>query len=189
VQAEGNTLVQQVRWSLTRAASEYERVVYTEPDKRDFFRKGLDGLVRRACDSELPIVAARDDASFATYPTGMRSTESAFNQLAARLLDSPLTDLLYGPIALPAAAIGEYLPDVPDDLAWGWRTYVLARSIRANRPVASYTGPFPCPADQASEDLTDHRAYRLQQLGQNVEGLRLAILASTRATVSSCPPE
>ena len=173
---EGSTLVQQIRACFRRILQMDHRVVlYTEPDKAAFFESGAQSFLdaSNACRASAVCIAARDRKSFATFPPGQQFTERAFNDRASHILGLS-ADLLYGPLVLDLPLAASYLDQVPDDLGWGWRTYVIGRCALAGKPVSSIVGPFCCPLDQRTE-TDDDRRYRLTQLRQNVEGLRLAM--------------
>jgi hypothetical protein len=174
-QPDGGSLVQQVKASVRGAAAEGHRfVMYSEPDKRDFFSHGAGAFLVEASSRDCPVwIAARDQASFATFPAGQQATERAVNQIAGVFL-APLPDLLYGPLILDLAAVMPYLDAIPDDLVWGWRLYVIARAARSST-VRSFVGHFPCPMDQRDEDDEATRLYRIEQARQCLQGLALGI--------------
>jgi hypothetical protein len=183
---EGTTLVQQIKACFRRVLKTDHRVVlYTEPDKREFFESGVTSFLEetRGCQAASACIAARDPESFATFPPIQRSAERALNDVASNLIGFT-TDMLYGPLVLDLELAATYLDQVPDDLGWGWRTYVIARCVLAGKQVASVAGPFCCPLEQRTENSRD-RAYRLTQLKQNVEGLRLALEHSQSAFSAS----
>src|SRR4051794_23136083 len=63
---EGSTLVQQIKASFRRALKADHRVVlYTEPDKKEFFAAGVRSFLAEAgkCQVEAVCIAARDPAS------------------------------------------------------------------------------------------------------------------------------
>jgi hypothetical protein len=171
-------LVAQVKTALRFAvASGTPRVIYTEPDKRHFFEAGLPRFLERVQQHEDAdiVIASRDQASFDTFPAGQRRTEQLFNELGAGF---GLTgDLLYGPLALRSARIAQYIAEMPDDLGWGWRPYVMARCLIDGGIIASHEAFYPCPNGQRGEDDGAARLYRLEQLSQNVRGLHLGLKA------------
>lgn len=175
-QPDGSGLIPQIKTALRGAAAAGHRhVLYTEPDKRDFFAEGARDFVSEAGRREAAIcIAARDEASFSTFPPGQQATERAVNQVASVLL-APLPDLLYGPLVLDLEAVLPYVDAVADDLIWGWRIYVIARAVRSRMPVQSVVGSFPCPIDQRDEDDTAARVYRIEQARQCLQGLRLGL--------------
>jgi hypothetical protein len=172
-------MVAQVQAAMRRAA-EYapDYILYTEPDKHDFFRTAF-GSFANAQNVTVPepgiIVAARDIASFATFPAGQQLTESLFNTLGANVLRLPTgTDLLYGPLLLHAD-LARHIDLLRENVGWGWRPFLMAVCRRLTMPLAVYTGDLPCPEDQRREDDEPARIYRMEQMAQNVRGLALGL--------------
>jgi hypothetical protein len=176
-------LVSQVSHSLRRAAaSDAELLVYTEPDKQDFFRTGIEALITEARthpDAALTI-ASRDECSMATFPAGQRRIEQLFNQLAGDLLGWA-GDLLYGPFVMTRRTANEYLPLLRSDLGWGWRTYLTTRCVREAKRVIHHSGHFPYSSAPSTEDDEQDLLYRLEQFMQNVRGLRDGLRDTSRA--------
>jgi len=182
LQATRASLVQQVKASIRGAAADGHRfVMYTEPDKRDFFQHQANAFLSAASKQNAAIyIAARDESSFSTFPAGQQATERAVNQIAGVFL-RPLPDLLYGPLVLDLDVVLPYLELVADELVWGWRLYLIARAVRSSAVVAASVGAFPCPSDQRDEDDEATRLYRLEQARQCLEGIRLGIRDGTRS--------
>jgi len=156
-----------------------EVCVYTEPDKIPFFRSGLDRFLQAVQQNpKALVIAARNDAAFATVPAGQRKLESMENEIAAAFLGHR-TDYFFGPFAIPRGAVERYLPDV-HSLGWGWRTYIMARCILDGMPVVVVDGPFDAPEWNRGEDDADSRLYRLKQFVESVEGFRQALIAVRR---------
>jgi hypothetical protein len=162
-------LVAQVDASVRAAcASGALRVLYTEPDKHDFFAHRLDGFVRDASVASGVAIASRSDAAFATFPPMQRTAETAINAVCARLVGRD-GDYCYGPFLLdPALAL--HFDAIPDDLGWGWRFVMFVAAHRAGLGVELVEGAFECPADQRDESERE-RLYRISQLEQNVRGV------------------
>lgn len=175
-QEDAAGLIPQIKTALHGAAAAgHRRVLYTEPDKRDFFAGAAREFVAEADRRGAAIcIAARDEASFATFPKGQQATERAVNQIAGALL-APLPDLLYGPLVLDLEAVLPYVDAVTDDLVWGWRIYAIARAVQSGKSVESVVGSYPCPLDQRDEDDTAARVYRIEQARQCLQGLRLGL--------------
>lgn len=167
VQAQGWASVQ------TAFAENFEWVIYTEPDKKDFFDKHLRTLVQQARAANDPglILAARNAEAFQTFAAFQQTTETCINDCCAEALCTK-TDYCYGPFALHREAWEKLSPPV-EDLGWGWRPYVFG-GVRHNGFAASvFEGDFGCPPDQRSDDATE-RLYRMKQLEQNIRGLLAA---------------
>lgn len=169
---EGPRLVQQVRASLRAAAGAGARsILYTEPDKREFFAEGLGALLQEAArypDAGV-VFPSRNSASFATFPAGQQLTERHTNELFAEVLGQE-GDFCYGPLLLKQGLVPALL-EAPLELGWGWRFAALALSHRAGWPVVPVSGDFPCPPDQRGEDDLPSRLYRLEQMSQNVAAM------------------
>lgn len=173
--------IQTALWLASEAAA--DNILYTEPDKRVFFANGLPEFLQRAAKNAgaSVVVPCRDEESFRTFPAGQQRTERSFNELASFFLGTE-ADLLYGPLLFDRRRALPFIHDVAGDLGWGWRPYVIARCVRAGYSVACEPGSFPCPPEQRREDDPTTRVYRLEQLAQNVEGLRRGLLHSDAAS-------
>lgn len=173
---DGPRLLGQVQAALAAAGSlEPEFVLYTEPDKGWFFahrlRAFLEALQRHPEAGVL--VAARDGASFATFPAGQQLTERLTNALCAEVLGQA-GDFLYGPLLLRASLL-PHLGRVREDVGWGWRLLALVLARRLALPVVCHTADLPCPEGQRGEDDLRSRTYRMEQMAQNVRGLVLGL--------------
>jgi hypothetical protein len=151
-------------------------VFYTEPDKREFFLRGAREFLNAAQEQEGATIflAARDEASFSTFPIGQQTTERAVQQVGDVFLER-LPDLLYGPLVLDLEWALPYFDAVQDELVWGWRLYLIARAVKSGRAVRGFGGSFPCPTDQRGEDDPASRLYRIEQARQCLEGIRLGL--------------
>jgi hypothetical protein len=175
VEPDGAGLVGQVAASVLGAIGRDRRfVLYTEPDKEDFFRGGLAGFLRCAQWSEdsAAILAARSRAAFATFPGFQQLTEQAANDLCAEAI-GVATDYFYGPFVMDHQT-ARYLTDAPRDLGWGWRPYVFACAANDHRSLTAIEGHFECPRDQRSENDAE-KTHRVRQLTENVRGLFAAM--------------
>ena len=82
-EATSDGLWPQTRRSLEAAAASGARfVLYTEPDKRDFFQHGVGALIAQAnSDSSGGVVlASRSQAAYSTFPVFQQYTESVINR-------------------------------------------------------------------------------------------------------------
>lgn len=167
-------LLSQVKSALTGATSlNPAYVLYTEPDKQWFFEYRLKTFVEQAL-AGVPFgvaIAARDEASFLTYPSFQYYTEMVTARLSAGVLGQA-GDILYGPLLLNPALI-PYVESLTEDVGWGWRPFAMVVAQRLGLPVISITLDLPCPIDQRNEDDKKARLYRLEQLAQNAKGLVL----------------
>jgi hypothetical protein len=147
-----------------------QTLFYSEPDKEVFFAGAAVRLLehaRRYGESAL-VMAARSDASFATFPPMQRYTESIVNQLCAELIGVP-GDYSYGPFLMPRPLLS-HLRALPSTLGWGWRLAAFRAARREGLPIVHVPDDLPCPVEQRQEDEAD-RVHRLRQLSENLLGL------------------
>ncbi len=148
-------------------------ILYTEPDKRDFFRSGLRRFISDAsCDTKVGVVlVSRSEASFSTFPEFQRHTESAINRCCAEVTGEHV-DFTYGPFLLNRKLV-PYLNFADVDLGWGWRSYAFASAHRLGYRIEHLLMDLPCPPEQRADDRPE-RIYRMRQLSQNIQGLILS---------------
>jgi hypothetical protein len=164
----------QVRRSIQAAnESAAQFILYTEPDKSEFFRGNLQKLISEAPggDDLGVVIAGRSAASFSTFPEFQRFTEAAINRCCAEVIGEP-GDYTYGPFLLNRGLV-PYLNDVVKDLAWGWRPYAFKIARRRGYRIEFLVKDLPCPLQQ-QEDSKSERIYRMSQLSQSIEGLVLS---------------
>ena len=168
-------MVAQIRSSLGRAqASGAPRILYTEPDKLDFFTHHVIAFLEAA--SREPgssiVLASRSTESLATFPASQQYAETVFNTICGELTGIE-TDFLYGPFVVDATLVDVVSDELPASIGWGWRPYLFVRGTRAGRRLTAMTGPYSCPSDQRA-DSPGERLHRVRQLTQNLSGLLLA---------------
>jgi len=110
------TLVNQLRAAFERAQEfEPDYFLYTEPDKRTFFRRGVRLLAQAAAGASGPapalVVAARNPKAFASFPQGQQAAESIMNQICGDAFQM-VGDYTYGPLLISRRLI-EYVRLVP----------------------------------------------------------------------------
>jgi len=164
-------LVEQVQDSI-RCATETGRhfVLYTEPDKLAFVSRHLHRFLASASDAPDVglVLAARSDASFATYPPTQRYVESVVNELCGART-GVRGDYSYGPFIM-TRRLARHVSCAPATLGWGWRPFVFVASSRQGFGIQHVVGDYECPPDQMREDEAE-RLHRLRQLRDNVAGL------------------
>jgi hypothetical protein len=145
-------------------------ILYTEPDKREFFRESLRDFISEAtADEDVGVVlASRSAESFATFPEFQRHTETAINRCCAEVLGVE-ADFTYGPFLLNRALV-PHLKRAEAGIGWGWRPYAFAAARAHGYRILRVEGSLPCPLEQR-EDGKAERLYRVKQLGQNIQGL------------------
>jgi len=172
-------LVGQVQASLMAAnATGRPYILYTEPDKRGFFDRGLMDFVRRAPANSGVVLAARSADAFQTFPPFQRLAEDAANELCGGVVELN-TDFFYGPFLLHRRLMAA-VARAPRTLGWGWRPFVFATAHRLGLPIATVVGDYRCPRGQRQEDDRDRR-HRVRQLAENVAGLIEALTPPRRS--------
>jgi hypothetical protein len=174
VGSHGAGLVAQIKGSLEFALkTDAASILYTEPDKEDFFARGLDAFLRAASGVEGGgvVLAARSAASYASFPEMQRYTETVINTLCGHYTGVP-GDYSYGPFLIGRRLIPHVL-SITEDVGWGWRPFVFTLAARLGLGVTLIEGDYPCPPDQRGEDAGE-RLHRIRQLQQNLRGLILS---------------
>jgi hypothetical protein len=165
-------LVGQVCAALSGAAGfGRPHILYTEPDKEEFFQARLSAFLSSAPEAgRRPgvVIAARDAISFSSYPPFQQRAERIINDLCADVTGIP-GDYSYGPFLMPAEMLHHVLA-VEATIGWGWRHRVFLTAHREQRLLVHVAGTHPCPPDGQQEDAAE-RAHRLRQLSQNILGL------------------
>ena len=168
----------QTHSSLT-AAYETNRkfILYTEPDKSDFFEQSLPSLIEKVQvdDKTGVVMAARSVHGFESFPAFQQMTETTINNCCNELIGLK-ADYVYGPFLINRSVI-PFLKPLEAGIGWGWRPYAFHLANRLGLNVSAYTGDFFCPKGQR-EDSTKERIYRMKQMNQNIEGLILATNAA-----------
>lgn len=150
-----------------------ETILYTEPDKLDFFLRHLAGMLLEARQREQigVLLAARSPKGLSTFPAFQQMTETSINNCCSEVIDKVI-DYCYGPFLFHSKLV-PYLDALPDNCGWGWRPFLFAMAHRLGLSVDAFGGDFTCPPDQQADDASE-RIYRMKQLAQNIEGLVLA---------------
>jgi hypothetical protein len=172
---DGRGLWPQVRSSLNAARASGARfILYTEPDKRDFFRDKLDAFIADAGADENTgvILVSRSAQQLATFPPFQQYTESVINRCCAEVTGEPY-DYSYGPFLVNSTVV-PHLQGAKDDIGWGWRPYTFGIAHRLGMRIEQLLRASECPVDQREDS---ERVYRMHQLAQSVEGMVLSTKA------------
>ncbi len=168
-------LLGQVRTSLRHAREgPITHVLYTEPDKADFFARGLAPFLDASSgehDASI-VLASRDSESLRTYPDSQQYTEGVLNHVCGSLTGLE-TDYSYGPFLMSASVI-ELLDQLPASIGWGWRPFLFVRAHQQRLGVRRIVGHYTCPEGQR-RDSERERRHRLSQLAENISGVVAAL--------------
>jgi len=169
---QANGLWPQAKTSIITAGKDTKFILYTEPDKFNFFSDYLPKMIQEPVEEKTGIIlASRSTQGFATFPLFQQLTENTINQCCKEVIGKDV-DYCYGPFLLNSKLI-PFLNSLDDNCGWGWRPYLFAIAHRLGFKVKSYEQDFTCPLDQREDDETE-RIYRMKQLTQNINGLILA---------------
>jgi hypothetical protein len=171
VEARGKGLWWQVNSSLQAAYdTQTPFILYTEPDKKDFFQQGLSSMLQDAAQDENAgvVLASRSTEAFATFPKFQQTCETTINYCCAEITGQPL-DYTYGPFLLKRKLV-PYLAQVKPGIGWGWRPYAFCVAHRLGLRIDEIKGAFACPPSQRKDDAKE-RIYRMKQLEQNIDGI------------------
>ncbi|RYZ54600.1 MAG: hypothetical protein EOO14_14115 [Chitinophagaceae bacterium] len=171
---EAKGLWAQAKKSLTEARlAGAKTILYTEPDKLDFFQQHLPTFLESSGweKGRGVVLAARSATAFASFPAFQQMTERTINRCCAELTGLE-TDYLYGPFLFDAEILS-HLDVLPETCGWGWRSFLFAKAHLLGYKLAEVDGDYFCPPAQRADDQTE-RVYRMKQLAQNIDGLVLA---------------
>ena len=172
-QLVGQGLWAQAQKSLESAKnSKASFVLYTEPDKLDFFKQLHLLLDNSALNESLGILlASRSKKAFETFPAFQQMTETTINNCCTEVIGKAV-DFTYGPFLINSVLIPD-LVKIEDKLGWGWRPYAFVLSHLKGYDIKNVEGDFYCPIDQ-TDDTPKERLYRMHQLKENIDGILLA---------------
>jgi hypothetical protein len=172
----------QAKASINAAAeSGAEWILYTEPDKKDFFTHHVNGLLQRADTTGNTGVhlASRSPKAFESFPSFQQMTETTINRCCAELMGYSF-DYVYGPFLFHRSLV-PYLQELPSDIGWGWRPFLFLTAHRLGKKLSAFEGDFFCPEDQREDDEGE-RIYRMRQMVQNINGMTMAADGITDCT-------
>ena len=152
-------------------------VLYTEPDKLDFFANRLENFIEEADEAMGIVLASRTKEAFASFPAFQKTTETSINFCCAEVTQQPF-DFTYGPFILNRKLM-PFLKDLPADIDWGWRPFAFCIAHRLGYAIQEIKKDNYCPVDQR-QDSPKERIYRMKQLHQNIEGVVLSTLVEVQ---------
>jgi hypothetical protein len=175
VRPQGIGLVGQIVASLKAAARTGRPfILYTEPDKHDFFAGELSTFIRRAVGRPRGIVlASRSAAAFRTFPAVQRGPEAVANDLCRHIIGLPV-DYFYGPFLMSRDLVA-VLVRMPRNLGWGWRPHAFVTASRRSHSITACIGNYRCPVAQRGEGDRTAANYRARQFYENVTGVVSAL--------------
>lgn len=159
----------QAKSSIMKAGNNSKFVLYTEPDKLDFFSNYVAKMLELLISENTGVIlASRSSKGFSTFPVFQQMTENTINQCCKEVIGKDL-DYCYGPFLFHSKLIAS-IESLKDDCGWGWRPFLFAIAHRLGFTLESYQNDFGCPPDQRIDNEAE-RIYRMKQLIQNLNGL------------------
>ncbi len=171
--AEVKGLWPQVKSSLVAARqSGATSILYTEPDKKNFFQHHLDSFLQAAKQQqEGLLLASRTAPAFSTFPPFQQHCETTINYCCAEVTGKPF-DYTYGPFLITSELVSS-TEHLEPGAGWGWRPFVFCMAHRLGYDIKELPGLFECPPDQRTDDPTE-RIYRMKQLHESIKGIVVA---------------
>lgn len=172
--ASAKGLWPQAKSSIEQAAAAGAKwILYTEPDKEDFFSTHLSRMIEETSVNEKTgvVLASRSADGLSSFPPFQQMTETTINNCCREVIGKKL-DYCYGPF-LFNAKLNSHLALLPENCGWGWRPFAFAMAHRLGFSVEAFEAGLKCPPGQQRDDEKERR-YRMKQLTQNIEGLLLA---------------
>jgi len=161
----------QHKYSIMGASSNSDVVLYTEPDKLDWFNGGLEESIEgyKSHDSDLGVIA-RTQQQISTFPEFQQKTECCMNELIGRKIGIK-GDFIYGP-KIFVSSLGKEINGIDYDIGWGGLMFLVGRAHCNNLKISTLETAVDCPLEQREE--TNER-YRLKQLCENYMGFLLGL--------------
>ncbi len=168
------TLPDQHKQVLLCASENKPYVLYTEPDKVDWFNNGLEKSIEEFFLRELDHgEVSRTPEQMKTFPVPQQMTEGVVNNLLGQITGIQ-GDYIYGP-QISSSEILKTLKSLPKDisyLGWGTLTYIPIKAKEKGLRIGMIYNANECPISQRNEDNAD---YRVQQANGNIAGILLGL--------------
>ncbi len=164
-------LTYQHRDAISRASNSGQIVLYTEPDKYDWFCNGLEETVKlyEADKQEFAAVGRTPDI-FRTFPTHQQKWEKRMNGIITEKVGVK-GDFIYGPKLFPQS-LGHMVEEIDEDIGWGTLMFLVGRASKIGLPIRNIYTANQCPFDQRNDDNGN---YRKKQFKDNKKGFNLGL--------------
>ena len=150
-------------------------VIYTEPDKKQFFKEGLEKSISDFNDNNLDFaVVSRRDEILNTFPESYRLTEGAVNAYMAHVLGFEKFDGIYGPKLFRGDFAVKEISRKQAEKLQGWQTlmYLIARAHKTKLNISQLPYAAPFPESQRAEENIE---YRIKQAKDNLIGFQIGL--------------
>ena len=164
--SSANGLNYQLQDSISKASDNAESVLYTEPDKYNWFKTGLKKTIEQYYDGNKGFSAVgRTRSQNATFPSFQQKYEQEMNKIISWYTGVD-GDFIYGPKIFPSS-LGKQVKEINFDMGWGILMFLVGRADKMNLPLNILNTAVSCPLNQRSED---NELYRLKQYNDNMRG-------------------
>ncbi|MFH1503093.1 MAG: hypothetical protein ABIE36_00345 [Candidatus Diapherotrites archaeon] len=164
-------LTYQHKNSILRASQNAYFVLYTEPDKYDWFVNGLEKSLNQYFAGKGVFAAiSRTSEQMKTFPVHQREWEGKMNQIIedeTRIKG----DFIYGP-KLFSSSLGNQVKEIEGDKGWATLMFLVGRAHKMGLSIENIYSASECPLNQRGEDNAE---YREKQFNQNKEGFSLGL--------------
>jgi hypothetical protein len=170
VECVEGSLTFQHKNAIQRAAKNAKAVLYTEPDKRDWFKKGLKDSVEFYLSHDYDFVTvSRSKEQIRTFPSFQQKTEGLMNSLI-KTETGINGDFIYGP-KIFKSELAKELDEIQTDVGWGVLMFLVGRAHKLGYKIGvSYTA-----ANYFPHKKKEHTQYRMKQLVDNNHGFWLGL--------------
>ncbi len=158
-----------IRDAILWAGENADAVLYTEPDKFDWFSVSMDESIRIYREHPFDCLAiGRTEGSFRTFPEFMQRTEGLMNKFIGRVTGLK-GDFIYGPKFFSKRLVDE-LGKLDVDVGWGTLQYLVGRALGSDMSIDTIFTGADCPESQRENDSA---SLRMRQLDDNYRGFML----------------
>ncbi len=161
-------LTNQLVRSMQEAATIADYVIYTEPDKLDWFNGDFSRIFADYAPGHFSPIA-RTDEVFSTFPVSQQNAERRLNDFLIKYAGVK-GDYGYGPRVFPSS-LADSLSEINQDIRWGTLTHLLIRAKERGIPFQMLYLAASCPFSQREENNPE---YRNRQTAQHELAFSLA---------------
>jgi len=164
-------LTAQHKGAILRASDSHDFVLYTEPDKYDWFCQGLEETVELYMGGEQGFgVVSRNVEQLKTFPETQQKWERKMNDLITKRIGIN-GDFIYGPKLFPQL-LGYSVRGIDRDMGWGTLMFLVAKAHKLGVPINNIYTAVSWPIGK--RDI-DNEEYRMKQFNDNKAGFELGL--------------
>ena len=176
VESTYDGLVSQHIQCLTMASKKADNILYTEPDKLDWFRKGLNKSIRQYFNRNLEFaLISRNPRQMKTFPIDQQTTEEIANSFLSKwFLQLKSMDFVYGPRIFVSSLARDLIKESLSNLSgWSIPYYLLGKAYKKRLNISGLFNGVACPRSQRREY---DPLYRADQLLDVIDGFLIGAI-------------